>query len=299
MNITCIPFVFIFFALFFSQIFATTWTLSGVTFDDGGIATGSFSIDPNSLACEGSFSISVSGGSSTYPPITYNPSDTTCLQLSEIDYAFLLAASLGPRYLRLHLDSTLPSVGGTVNINTNSGNSYECLNCEPLRYIVSGSLTSPSTIITTQPLTTAELTTQPLTTQPLTTQPLTTQPLTTQPLTTQQLTTQPLTTQPLTTQPLTTQPLTTQPLTTQPLTTQPLTTSVPTASFFCATADPNEWNYGVGYYCSLSGGFFECFAGITNNQGYEFPCPAGTSCQCGYGIECSVGGTQSPCTNTP
>jgi len=62
---------------------------------------------------------------------------------------------------------------------------------------------------------------------------------------------------------------------------------------YCSLVDPNDFTYGQGYYC-FNGGFVQCYGDpITAN--YQ-NCPAGTSCQCAVGLECSNHGTSSPCT---
>eukprot|EP01114_Cavostelium_apophysatum_P000500 TRINITY_DN1044_c0_g1_i2.p2 TRINITY_DN1044_c0_g1~~TRINITY_DN1044_c0_g1_i2.p2 ORF type:complete len:230 (+),score=43.98 TRINITY_DN1044_c0_g1_i2:52-741(+) len=70
-----------------------------------------------------------------------------------------------------------------------------------------------------------------------------------------------------------------------------ISTTAQTTEQICA----QQSNYGeVGYFCA-NGGFFLCVASSPSQSQY-LPCPAGTSCQCGAGVECSLGGTQSPCT---
>jgi len=131
--------------------------------------------------------------------------------------------------------------------------------------------------------------TPPMTTRSVTSHSVTSQSLTTQPLTTQPLTTQPLTTQELTTQELTTQPLTTQELTTQPLTTQPLTTSFATVADRCFTYNFPETQ---GYFCAADhSGYYQCLKGPWASQAAYHLCPAGTSCKCAEGVECTSYGT--------
>jgi len=61
---------------------------------------------------------------------------------------------------------------------------------------------------------------------------------------------------------------------------------------YCSQVDPADFTYGQGYYC-YNAGFVQCY---DYNSVYQ-PCPAGTSCQCAVGIECSNHGTSSPCTS--
>jgi len=69
---------------------------------------------------------------------------------------------------------------------------------------------------------------------------------------------------------------------------------------FCPTASQNDWGYGTGYYCFNSGGGYgQCYGTAPNVYGSYLPCPAGTSCQCDAGVECSNHGTESPCQTNP
>jgi len=52
----------------------------------------------------------------------------------------------------------------------------------------------------------------------------------------------------------------------------------------------------MGYYCSPDHtGFYQCLPDAWASLDSFQACPAGTTCGCNYGIECSNGGTQSPC----
>jgi len=66
-------------------------------------------------------------------------------------------------------------------------------------------------------------------------------------------------------------------------------------SAFCAGTNQNNWNYGQGYYCASNSAFIQCYQSGSDVVGYQFACPQGTSCSCASGVECSNGGTQSPC----
>jgi len=122
-------------------------------------------------------------------------------------------------------------------------------------------------------------------------------PITTQALTTAQacapLTTAPVTSAPLTSAAVTSSPLSTSPITSAKLTTSPVTSGRLTTHAPVFTCPSRQSGNGIGYYCDSKGtGFIECWAG----NSYNFQCPAGTGCRCGYGVECSRGGTRSPCT---
>jgi len=156
-----------------NSIFATpfTYTLSGVAFDDGGVGTGSFVYDPSSSTC-GTIDITTTPGT-TLTVTAHYASD--CIPLGASRILFPLRDpnnnNIITRYLSFQFPGSLD--GSTVtNIDTTpNGNSYECNNCSPVRYITAGS-------VTTQDLTTSPLTTQALTTSSLTTSPLTTGVLT-------------------------------------------------------------------------------------------------------------------------
>jgi len=66
-----------------------------------------------------------------------------------------------------------------------------------------------------------------------------------------------------------------------------------TPAQICAASNQADWTFGSGYYCN-NGGFVQCWA--SGNGAIQ--CPAGTSCQCAPGVECSNHGTTSPCTTS-
>jgi hypothetical protein len=121
------------------------------------------------------------------------------------------------------------------------------------------------------------------------------------------ITTEALTTHEMTTSPLTTHALTTHALTTHALTTHTLTTGASrlttgrTGSTTGASVQSICSGYSFpglqGYFCTPSGsGFYQCLSGPFASQSSQFQCPAGTSCHCSVGVECSDNGQQSPCT---
>jgi PEP-CTERM motif len=122
------------------------WTLSDVTFNDGGTATGSFTFDADtSPPALSTWSISVAGGGIT--PFTYNP--TTLLGVA---VPSLLVACGGdptdPRCIVFNLLTPMTGVGGTVTID--SGNSFEDASGLPpqLRDIASGCFTTTGACVT-------------------------------------------------------------------------------------------------------------------------------------------------------
>jgi len=70
-------------------------------------------------------------------------------------------------------------------------------------------------------------------------------------------------------------------------------TATQTAAQICAASNVADWTYGSGYYCYNGGSaFVQCY-GSGNGV---IACPAGTSCHCAPGVECSDHGMSSPCT---
>jgi len=56
------------------------------------------------------------------------------------------------------------------------------------------------------------------------------------------------------------------------------------------------WTDNPGYFCSGNNvGFYECLSGPWAPQSAYFNCPAGTSCSCAVGVECSDNDSESPC----
>lgn len=134
-------------AFFSAPAFAVpvVWTVSGVTFDDGGTASGQFIFDPDTKTF-GHFSISVAGGNlGSFPAITYdqnnstpsddnlsNPQDSVLFELNDASQ----------RTLRMTPVSALSNAGGTIamNLATSGGGAggVECFNCGPFRLITAG-----------------------------------------------------------------------------------------------------------------------------------------------------------------
>ncbi len=127
------------------QALPLKWTLNGVTFDDGGIATGSFvfDADANELV---SWNVEVSGGNETdFPPFVYTrvaapnqsvfdpePILGTFMEISE-DFQ-----SSDPRFIVLHSDIPLTNDGGSVAFR--DGIDFISEECRGIcRDIVSGS----------------------------------------------------------------------------------------------------------------------------------------------------------------
>lgn len=117
------------------------WTLEGVTFDDGGTASGTFSIN-SSTGHLVSYDITTTAGS-TLGGTVYDPS--TAPSVGYGDYgpnSFLLITAPGTTYITLEFLNPLtsgeidPIVTG-YDSTTNTG-SYECNNCFPFRLVTAG-----------------------------------------------------------------------------------------------------------------------------------------------------------------
>jgi len=133
-----------------------TWRLSGVTFDDGKSASGSFSYDAGTDTLL-SYSISVQEGA--LPAFTYTDGSAgnTCTKIAHgndqsggcnTNYApneLFLGASDGSQFLDLYFKSALTDAGGTVGLLT-SGNfqSYEIAMTDDYysRVVTGGSVTT-------------------------------------------------------------------------------------------------------------------------------------------------------------
>jgi hypothetical protein len=121
-----------------------TWDLSGVVFEDGATAWGSFDYDAftDSYA---DWNITVTGG--ILSPYTYQPGvDGGFLGIHDATMADFVAFPPGTsgRYIRLVFMSPLTDAGGTIALDTDLAGlfSWECGNCFPLRRIVAGEVTT-------------------------------------------------------------------------------------------------------------------------------------------------------------
>lgn len=133
-----------------AQASLVTWTLSGVTFDDGGTASGSFDFDA-SLSDETAYSnISITTstvgaytGSSSYYGAGFNPNEAKMFDGFSHDM----------HALRLRFDSALTGAGGT-SVLTNSGGfaSSESYYADEFsyvlseRYVTAGSVTAAAPV---------------------------------------------------------------------------------------------------------------------------------------------------------
>ncbi len=137
-----------------------TWTLSGVTFSDGGTASGSFVFDADTNTLS-NWNVSVAGGNTTtFPPATYSTASSSALYFSGaptiVGAQFTLNGS--SRQIRLPGVTALSNAGGTVALNIGSPAAAECFNCGPARAYTAGNLIGGSASVAPQ-ITSANATT--------------------------------------------------------------------------------------------------------------------------------------------
>lgn len=130
-----------------------TWTLSGVTFSDGTVATGSIVMDPAARTLS-TFSVSTFDGILSRK--TYDNSNSGLYFGSPFGpNSFMLFDSGAQRYFNFSFVNALNPLGGDFALNI--ANSYECGNCSPYRRVTSGSLTTLEAADIPEPATTALL----------------------------------------------------------------------------------------------------------------------------------------------
>jgi hypothetical protein len=133
-----------------AQASLVTWTLSGVTFDDGGTASGSFDFDASRSDETAYSNISITTttvgaytGSSSYYGADFNPNEAKMFDGFSHDM----------HYLHLRFDSALTGAGGT-SVLTNSGGfaSSESYYANEFsfdlseRYVTAGSVTAAAPV---------------------------------------------------------------------------------------------------------------------------------------------------------
>ncbi len=128
-----------------------TWTLTGVTFNDGGTASGTFTWNADTDTI-GDYSISVTGGNTgTFPAFTWDPADSN-FKLDDGTFVFIgppLPNESDTRDFRVNPDFSLTDGGGSTGLNQNGFGSVECYNCDPIRFITAGTLVG--TLVTPTP----------------------------------------------------------------------------------------------------------------------------------------------------
>jgi hypothetical protein len=124
-----------------------TWTLQNVTFDDGAIATGSFSYD-DTINVVTSWNISVSPGTNpTFFPFTFMPGNSLAGAVpGPLPPVIVFGApNAGPplvrRDFRIRPGAVLDGSPDVVPLDlSNPAYNVECMNCLPFRFINGGSL---------------------------------------------------------------------------------------------------------------------------------------------------------------
>jgi Putative Ig domain len=112
-----------------------TWTLSGMTFDDGGTASGYFIFDADADTL--SASISVAGGNTVaFPPTTYQGAASPLSGDSTNGFYLWAPGQVGERYMNIS-HAGLTNAGGTVALALGN-KSWECTNCGTIRYVTAG-----------------------------------------------------------------------------------------------------------------------------------------------------------------
>ena len=115
-----------------------TWTLNGVTFDDGTEAVGSFDYDASvgEFGTYANVDISVMAG--VLPTYTYEDSNSF-IGLANANMVDFVDDALNS-YLRLVFDAPLDNSGGARSLVGDA--SYECSNCSDFRYVTAGTVSA-------------------------------------------------------------------------------------------------------------------------------------------------------------
>jgi hypothetical protein len=125
-----------------ANAFPVTWTLSGVTFSDGGTASGSFIYDADNNTFS-TWSVSVAGGDTqAFPPVAYDNSSSSASYFTNAPTLIgaLFELNSSNRQVRLPGVAALSDAGGTLAVNIASSSAAECYNCGPFRTYTAGNL---------------------------------------------------------------------------------------------------------------------------------------------------------------
>ena len=116
------------------------WTLTGATFTDGGVATGSFTFDA-ATGQVSTFSLAVTGrNTAVSAPFSWT-SATANYESLLLSGGFLnFRDNLTSRQLRIAPAGSSTDVGGTVALDLGNQFAADCFNCNPFRAFASGSL---------------------------------------------------------------------------------------------------------------------------------------------------------------
>lgn len=122
------------------------WTLSGVTFDDGGTLSGTLVIADDGTPQN--FNVTTAGGNTgTFGTVNYSGAPSQ-LTVNGHSGWYVWAPGFG-QYLWLQLpDTTGASQGDSLALSTNS---YECTNCGAIRYVSAGNIVEGGTVDLTSP----------------------------------------------------------------------------------------------------------------------------------------------------
>ena len=127
------------------------WTLSGVTFDDGGTLSGTLVIADDGTPQN--FDVTTSGGDTgTYGTNHYTGTPSPLSGDGAANGWYLWAPNqVGNQYLNLKLpDTTSANQGDSLPLET-PNKSWECTNCGSIRYINAGSIVAGDTVDLTAP----------------------------------------------------------------------------------------------------------------------------------------------------
>ena len=124
-----------------AQADTLTWTLTGVRFDDGGTANGTFTFDSDTNSILNWNLTTTAGG--TLGAFSYNSGDGgSAFSNGAGSNDFFFDDAANDRYMRLNTLSGLTGPG-TVGLGGGQfGEGYECTNCGNVRFIVDGEVTS-------------------------------------------------------------------------------------------------------------------------------------------------------------
>lgn len=113
-----------------------TWTLSGVTFDDGGTLSGYFVYDADTSDFSQGTVSTAGGNTAVFGSVTYSASPWSMLVSGHPEDGFYAWAPGFGQYINI-IPAGLTDAGGTVPLSTGS---WECTNCGAIRYISSGNV---------------------------------------------------------------------------------------------------------------------------------------------------------------
>jgi len=130
-----------------AQAAPITWTLNGVTFNDGATASGSFVYDALTHAGS-SFNISTTAG--TLSAFTFDDANSGFYSGAGVGpNNFMLFTDTGRRYFNFSFVAPLTDAGGTYAISPSI--SYECANCSPFRLITGGTVSAAASNVVPEP----------------------------------------------------------------------------------------------------------------------------------------------------